>query len=81
MGLLTIRWFSKKDKQKIAIPDLAKPYLMQIGWNPNTLEQVASSVWIYWDLYNFFMNDLYVILFIMGLVIFTSQVAFSYGYC
>ncbi|KAI8906767.1 hypothetical protein EDD86DRAFT_248355 [Gorgonomyces haynaldii] len=81
MGLLSVRWFFTREKHQIRLPDLVKSQLPSFGINPSWIESVISSVYVYYDMYNFMMNDLYLVLFVMGSIILGSQVLMSLGYC
>jgi hypothetical protein len=69
------------EKQKFEFPEIVKPAMTQFGFNPSFYENLIGSLWGYYEMYNTFMADMYVVIVLMGCAVVLAGVADYFQLC
>ena len=82
--LLSARFLTMQVTRKnppFRIPDIFRPAMVQFGMDPSFYEKLIASVYGYYEMYDTFMRDLYLIISLIGLSAFTAAIATNLGLC
>jgi hypothetical protein len=57
---------------------MIRPFMIQYGYNPTFYESWLGTLYAYYDLYDAFMRDVYLVIALSGLLVFFSVICNQY---
>jgi hypothetical protein len=79
--LMSARFFASKETQRFQFPEMVKPAMITFGFNPTFYENLISNLWGYYEMYNTFMADMYIVIVLMGLAVAVASIANYFELC